>query len=250
MHIIEAKVNNDLKNIVEWSESNYLSINPSKTKAMYFSHGSVLPNVSLMNENIGFVSHHKILGIYIDTKLDFTFHVNSVISRISFILRRLYCHSIHLPVNIKKRVALSLCLPLLLNGLEVFSGSSQQNLTKLRLSFNRVVKYIFNIKYRHHISGFVYNVLGSDFQTFINIRLLIQFYKIIFHRKPNYLLEKFNFGRSSRTNTLICPIHSSLFMTRSFVVRVSRLWNNYIPYEERNVYKSIEQFSKLAKNCF
>ena len=66
--------------------------------------------------------------------------------------------------------------------------------------------------------------------------------------RPTYLLEKFNFGRSFRTNNLICPNQSSLYMTRSFVVRVSRLWNNCLPNGERNFNKSIKEFKKTSRN--
>lgn len=237
-----------MKRILDWSESNYLNLNPSKTKSLYFSHDFRIPNIKILDENVQYVSHHKVLGLYIDIKLDYTFHINFIISRISFILRKLYNIGMYLPVNIKKTVAMSLCLPLFLYGIEIFSGTSQQNLNKLKLCFNRVVRYVYNIKSTEHISGYVFNVLGTDFQTFINIRLLVQFYKTIVLGKPPYLLEKFKFGRSSRTNNIICPNHTSLYMSRSFVVRVARLWNNYLPTGERHFGKTLEQFKKILRD--
>ena len=125
---------------------------------------------------------------------------------------------------------------------------SQHNIVKLRYCFNRVVRFIYGLNYRQHISAYVISALRSDFQSFIDQRVIIQFYKFIKHGKPSYILQRFSFGRSSRTNILICPIHSTLFMNRSFVVRVSRIWNSVLPYEIRNFEKSIQHFKKILKD--
>lgn len=241
-------MNRDLEYIANWSALNYLSLNPSKSKAMYFSHNSVVPLIRFNNDSIMFVSYQKILGLYLDTRLDFSCHVNSIVSRTSFVLRKLYNMSIFLPLNVRKRVALSLCLPFFMYGLEIYSGMSQQNISKLSRCFNRVVRFIYGLKYWQHVSAYVISALGVDFQSYIDQRLILQFYKIIKYGKPTYLLQRFNFGHSSRTNILICPIHSTLFMSRSFVVRVSRLWNTVLPYEFRHFGKTTEQFMKILKN--
>ena len=248
VNYLANNMNRDLQHIVNWSIENFLSLNPSKCKAMNFSHNSFLPLIRMDNELITFVGYQKILGIYLDTRLDFGYHVNSIISKISFILRRLYNLGIFLPLNVRKRTALALCLPIFMYGLEIYSGTSQHYITKLRRCFNRIVRFIHGLKYRQHVSAYVINVLGLDFQSFIDLRNIIQFYKIVKYGKPIYILQKFSFGRSSRTNILICPVHSSLFMTRSFIVRVSRLWNSVLPYEIRHFGKSTQQFQNILKN--
>lgn len=124
------------------------------------------PNITILDEPIEYVS----LGLVLDTKLNFSFHINLIISRISFIIRKLYCLGCFLPFNVRKRVAKSLCLPIFLYGVEIYSGTSKQNISRLKLCFNRIVRYIYNVGYRDHISAKVFEILGSDFHSFINQR--------------------------------------------------------------------------------
>ena len=91
-----------------WMMANRVTLNVVKTAAMYFSKRfhdahSVL---RIINKNLSFVEFTKYLGVFIDTKLTFTKHVETICKKISknigllnrisifspgIILERLYC---------------------------------------------------------------------------------------------------------------------------------------------------------------
>ena len=108
----QNSINRDLSHIAEWSKANELLLNPEKYKIMIFSKNSN-PNLDILldNKRLDTVTHYKTLGLIIDNDLSFNYHVNFIISKVSWTLRRLYNVGFYLPLVVRRRVALSLCLP-------------------------------------------------------------------------------------------------------------------------------------------
>lgn len=204
-------------------------------------------NIFLNGERIEIVDVHKSLGFFIDNKLSFNQHINYVVSRISFILRKLYNVSTYLPMAIRRKVGISLCFPLFLYGLEMYSCTSRENLNSLQLCINRVVRFIYKLGVREHVSGYRFQLLNYDFDDFISSRQIILFYRFKKYNCPSYLARKFEFCGSNRTYSIIYPNFSSLTMNRSFILKVSRLWNSVIPYSDRRFSHSIKDFANIFK---
>lgn len=139
-------------------------------------------------------------------------------------------------------------MPLIIYGIEVYSGTSFTNLRKIKLCFNRIIRFVFGLHFNDHVSSYVFEFLGCSFDDFVNVRLLVLFYKAIKHGIPKYLVNEFVFSNSTRTHALICPNFSSLYMHRSFSVRVCRLWNTIIPYNQRQFSYSISEFKSIIEN--
>ena len=194
---------------------NKLKINANKTKAMLFNSLGAIDlqfNLLLNNTQIEFVSKWKCLGIILDNKLTFEAHIQSLSTSINFTLKRLYSLNVHLPLCVRKTVAQSLLVSRLLYGLEVYSGTLERHTAEIRRLFNRVVRFVFNIKLRDSVSDAVIDFLNLSVDNFIKSRLLILFYKLICQDSPRYLVDLFCFGRSTRNTQLVVPyINSSLF---------------------------------------
>lgn len=231
-NLLETNINLCLDQTLEWTLHNSLAINPRKTKAMLFGgHGEDL-NISVDNNLIEFVDYHKCLGIIIDRRLTFGPHIDCVHRRIYGILRRFYSLNIYLPFWVKKRLAHALLMPQIVYGLEVISGTTFVNVDKLKRVMNMVVRYVYCIKRREHISEHVNLFLGTSFNNYINVRNLLLFHKVIKSGRPALLRDMFNFSRSIRNIQIFIPrIYNSVF-ERSFVVRVARWWNQ-LPVELR-----------------
>lgn len=243
----EDLINRDLRHIVEWSNTNFLELNPLKCKVMLFSkYSNINLNILLDNERLEVVSQYKTLGLILDDKLSFDQHVSLVISRVSWTLRRIYNVAYYLPLAVRRRVAIALCLPLFLYCIEIYSCTSASNIERLKKCFNRVVRYIYNLHIGESVSEHRNSILGCEFSQYIDLRQLVFFFKTVKYGNPPYLLRKFNFGSSSRTHTLICPRHTSLCMSRSFCVKISRLWNSIIPYHERSFSQTLSSFKNIC----
>lgn len=241
----EERINSQLTRLVDWSKLNFLQLNPKKCKIMIFSKNQISLDIVLNNQLLEVVSQYKTLGLILDNKLTFNLHINSVISRITWTLRKLYTVAFYLPLTIRRCVALSLCLPLLIYGIEVYSCTGVTNINRLRICFNKVIRYIFKLRYNDHVSQYYTELFGCSFSQYIKLRQIIFFYKTMKFGEPSYLLNKFNFSNSNRTFALMYPRHTSLFMERSFCISIARLWNMFIPYQEHRFSHTLSEFRNI-----
>lgn len=245
---IESTANNIMRYIESWCVDNFIALNVSKSKAMFFgSNRQVVPRILVNGEDINFVSYFKVLGIYIDYELSFFNHINFIISRIIFTLKTIHSSCYRLPLIIRKRIAHALLMPFILYGLEVFSGTIANHFDMLKKAcFNRIIRYVYHLKPRDHVSSYAYDFLGCSFDDFVKVKLLTLFYKTVKYGSPTYLSNRFVFANSARTCGLTYPRHTTTLMERSFLIRVMRLWNNVIPYTHRNFSHSVKNFSNLV----
>ena len=211
-------------------ESNFLKINAQKTKAIFFTTPRASrPSISLViNDSIiEFVPKLRCLGVILDEFLSFEHHINHLSASIHFTLQRLYSLNIVLSKEIKLKIAHALLLSKLLYGLEVYSGCNSTQTMRVKLLFNRVARYVYNIKRSDHISEHVHSMLNCNVECFIKLRVILLLYKIIGFQKPLYLTRLFTFSASLRNQQIVRPrIFTSLF-EQSFVVRASRIWNGF-----------------------
>lgn len=248
-NVLVNKINFCLNQAVQWTRQNYLSINPTKTKAIMFGSNVEELSISVGNTLVEFVEYYKCLGVIIDKKLSFEPHINYVHSKVCGVLRRLYSLSIYLPPWVKKRLAHALLMPQIIYGLEVISGTPACNFLKLKRVMNTVVRFVYNIRRRQHISDHVKLYLGTSFSNFVDLRNLILFYKVIKSGLPVPLFDCFNFSRSSRNTQIVIPrIFNSVF-ERSFLIRVARCWNQ-LPIELRVFSHSNNAFRLKLFNYF
>lgn len=230
-NISEIRINNHLNSILNWMHLNYLEINSSKTKAMYFhlpTQHIVYPRVCINNQLISYVDSLKCLGIIIDSSLNFENHINSLSNQVSFILRRLYALKAYTPKYVRYRLAHALLMSKINYCLEVFTGTLSGNINYLERMVRRVIRYVFNIRLRDHdrVSELVPEFLGCKFHDYLNLRLLLYFFKIMKLGQPKILVDDFSFIPSTRNVQIEIPrIHLSI-LERSFKIRVCRIWNN------------------------
>lgn len=117
-------------------------------------------------------------------------------------------------------------------GLEVISGTSHTLFTRLKYIVNTIVRFVYNIRRRDHISGHVERFLGFPFENFVNHRNLLLFHRIVKSGRPVAICEAFSFSRSTRNPQILFRRISMSMYEKSYVVRVARCWNR-LPYELR-----------------
>lgn len=206
-------------------------------------------NISLCGRRIDFVDSLKVLGIIIDSQLSFDLHISMVNARICFNLRRLYALNLYLPLHVKYRVAHALLMSVINYGIQVYTGTTCGNLRRIEYSVNRVVRYVYSIPRREHISPSALKFLGCSFQRYVAYKLLSLFYKIVLTQTPIFLAKKFIFSKSVRNKQLIIEKISSSFYEHSFLVRLARVWN-ILPRDYRKFSLSSNAFNKAILNHF
>lgn len=226
--VFQSIVNNGTKCIYDWMTCNHLSINALKTKAMLFSPSrNCNPKITVSIDNVvvEFVDRLKILGVIVDNKLSFESHISHLASTVNFSLMRLYSNNLSLPLHVKEKVVHSLIMPMFLYCIEVYTGTVGYNIGKLYMLFKRVMRYLYSLRGRSHVSIYVEKFLGTSFFDFIKIRLLLHLYSIFRNGFPTFLLNLFTFTKCSRSYQIIPPLNSS-WLERSYQVRVIRSFNS------------------------
>lgn len=231
------RLNEDLANILNWSEANNLSINILKTQAICLHNKSVLvrpQQLKMINTDITFSDEVKNLGFIINSKLNCKSHITSTIQKIYIVLRKLWCIASFLHTEVKLKLVKIFIIPLIIYGANVYGNLDSASLNKLQLTVNNCARFVYNKRKYDHISTYSKNILGSNLKAFLDTRNLLFIHKLIFNKTPDYLFECLIFSNSKRTNNLAVPVHRHLTTSRMFFINAVNLWNQ-LPHHIKNI---------------
>ena len=84
-HRMQDMLDEELPNLCKWLETNRLSLNTDKTYCQLYNNTTqnIILNVVLKGTSIQFVNQVKYLGMYIDNKLSWKYHVDHLYSILS-----------------------------------------------------------------------------------------------------------------------------------------------------------------------
>ena len=145
-------VNHDLEMATDWFRANKLSINAQKTHYLLFHTRfqelpDSLPNIKLGGEVISRCDHVKFLGLLLDEKLEWGFHISQVESKISRSLYILNSVKHILPLSTMKTLYYSLIYSHLNYGIIHWSAAYKYHIKKLTKLQIKAVKIITKSKY-------------------------------------------------------------------------------------------------------
>ncbi|XP_075149842.1 uncharacterized protein LOC142223891 [Haematobia irritans] len=198
--VLESGINDNLRSLSEWLTDNGFVPNPDKTKAVMFRTGHRLfsyPRIHMCGTNIEFVDSTKCLGVMIDDCLNFSHHIDYVSSRVTLGLRKLYCCGLNLPLPVRHMMGFAFLMTQVNYCLELVSCTQHYNRDRIRLIVNRIVRFVYGLRRFDHVSDYVREFLGCNFEQYVSLRKLIFFYKAIQRSSPADLLSKFIFSHSS-----------------------------------------------------
>ena len=172
----EDQINVNIARILKWLDDNDLSINQNKTQAILFKRHRRCPtdqlNLFIGSHPISQAAEINCLGIIIDDALTFESHIRWITSKTNFQLKKLYNSCIFLPFHIKRQVAHALLISKITYGIEVYSGTDSTHKHSIKMLFNKVVRYLYNVPIRDHISDHMRGFLGCSFEDFLSYKLL------------------------------------------------------------------------------
>lgn len=247
-------VNAELECVDSWLRANKLSLNVEKSVCMIHSNRNANTNQSIKIRDIEIksVDETKFLGIIIDNKLSFASHINYVCSRLSRscgIIRKL---SFYLPLHVLKKIYLSLALPHLTYGVEIWGGTALTGLSKLGGLQDRCVKRL-SYAVQSDIST-IYQCnnllpLSAIHKYFVSIK----FYQYFILARSHYFYDIFNkiqiqHSIPTRFKTSHCLNFPAVYKSKvfkSFVYKSVKIWND-IPVDIKQC-KSLYIFKRKAR---
>lgn len=241
-----STLNQELHRVYLWASANGLGINPKKSKCIVIQKRlyktNITPVILINNELIEIVNSSKNLGIIINNSLTWSDHINYACGRTFSMLRTLWQTQYCTPIHIRKVLAKTYLIPILLYGCELFANCDRSSMDKMNIVFKSVIRYVYGLNRYSHTASFTNQLYGISFYDLLKTRVLIFIHKIIYTRQPAHLYERLIFSRSTRGRRLICFRHHSLVSEWQFFIYAIRLWN-LIPHSSQET-SSAQLFKK------
>ena len=153
---LETIINNNLKQMHEWTTANLITVNPIKSSIIIIppKRRQVLPNFNIHINSSKILVHEsaKYLGIHLDCHINFRQHINFLESKIARSVGILTKLKHVLPEKALISLYYALVSSHLLYGLTVWSGISKRSLDKLNTLQNKAVKIVAGAKYFDHVT--------------------------------------------------------------------------------------------------
>ena len=247
-------VNRNLTEIVQWFLSNKLAINLIKTEAMVLSRKPVyfpLPPVILGNDPICYSHAFKFLGVIIDHKLSWKFHINKIRNKLSSVCGVMFQIRNKITTRIAKLVYNSLALPHLSYCSVIWCSSFSTNFKNLRTPQKKLIRFIMKKRRFDHTTELFRQLEILKLDDLFKFNTLNFVYKSI----NNFIYSPIQFvGREigpynlRNPPSLIVPLLRSTQSTLFIHARGANLWNE-LPYEIRNS-RSIFIFKRKLKTKY
>lgn len=236
---IVSKLGAFIGNLSQWLASNKLTPNISKTKIMFFNSSKIvpLPNIYFNNEVLEIVDRMKYLGIFIDNKLNFKYHIQETCKKLSQTHGIIYAATPYFNRKSLILIYYSLAYSVFIQSIIIYGKSFNVNLQPLRILINKILRTILNVKRDENFIP-----LMSVNKMYIKLKLLK------FDDVYEYFLIKFLKKAFYDDNDLLDSYFNEHLPTHSHATRNNRINTPQIRTEtERNstIFQAIELYNKL-----
>jgi hypothetical protein len=228
------------RTLIEWCEYNQLYINWSKTKAMFVTNKRAeLPSsINVDGHDIEVVSSFKLLGVTLDTKLNFMEHIDSVSAQVRkrvFAIRRVF----YLSFSVKLQFLKAFVLPYFDYCLSLVIYFSKTAITRLARLYYMSLRKLLHLELGGLTTSEINSRLSeyglSSFHHRFASRILTLFHKIKFCKhSPTELKQLLTVNKSNRVtrtaNRLLLeqPKAKSAYGERTFDFFFSRFFNSVV----------------------
>jgi hypothetical protein len=231
------KINSDLLLLSNYCTANSLSINVSKTKAMFFFRKTNKPqnaNILYNGYSIEMVDSFKLLGIWLDTGLDFHIHISHIVNKLNVCLHLLWKCRAFIPYSKLILLFNAFGIPYIDYCQPVYTNSTDLLLKPLITKYDECCKAIIGHgKYSSSSTAHSHlNIPSFTNRLYYNKAIFI--FKAKLGLSSNYLSNAFmsanhtHLTRYSTSNFFLSHCHSEL-SKRIFYVYAPRFWATLSP---------------------
>lgn len=252
---LENSIINELDKFYDWFKANKLSLNIDKTNYMVFGKPQQKFNfrICLDGKLINRTDKTKFLGVWIDSKLSWRDHINSISLSVSRSVGILCKLKHFLPKNALRCIYLSLIIPHLTYCLVVWSGTAKSNLNKLVLLQKKAIRHISGSKWRDHTSPLFASLKLLKLPDIVNLSIACFIFRCENSNVPrkfknlynhNTQIHDYNTRQSSELHRFPCQNNAQ----KSLRYRSVIVWNS-LPLKSRR-FSTINGFKNHLKKYF
>ena len=189
---ISGNINDELSNILDWLNTNKLSLNTTKTKYMIFHYrqNRNIPNLNLKMNNVTIerVSIFDFLGLTISETLDWSHHLNKISSKISKVIGVMKRIKRYISKETLRTIYNALIQPHLYYAILTW-GFSSTRIFKLQ---KKAIRLITGAKYNSH-TDILFKDLGIlKVQDVFILQCAKFYYKFVHNNLPLYFKNFFH----------------------------------------------------------
>ena len=235
----------NLSKIKTWLDTNYLSLNVSKTYFTIFTNNTIPQNISidLNGQKIGHSPNPTFLGVTLDPKLTFNKHLHYIISKISRSIGILWRVN-YLPVETLKKLYYTLVYPYFLYCLLAWGSVSKTLTNSLFLKQKKIVRIISKGDYLDHSDPIFKKLNILKLEDLYRVYCSIFMFKMFYENKYDFYHDKIksfqiNLPYNTRNTKLRLPDLRLIRSRQNVIYQGISIWNK-IP---NNIKNSVTSFS-------
>lgn len=238
-----AKISYDAQIIADFANSNGLSLNVSKSKALILGsqayvqeiNVSSLQPISINNNILPYDNNVRNLGMQFSADMSWKKHISLISQKVNFTLYKLKFHKNSLSSQLRIKLINALVFPHLDYCCLVYHDITDELNSKLQVLANNCIRFIFDLRRDEHVSPYRRQLGWLTVKQRRLYFLGIMAFKVIRFEVPSYISELLPrdeglLRRSSRlrssNSTFIIPNHRTSAYHKSFRLSVAYLWNS------------------------
>ncbi len=233
---ISSIVSNELCKLSQWFQVNKLSLNVVKTNFIVFGRKKLTCSFSIkINEvDIEKVEIVKYLGVYIDEKLTWKYHINYLERKIARNLSIIYRCKYLLPVHNLKMLYSTLILPYVFYCAEIWGNTYKSRLKKLHILQKRAMRYITKSHYLAHTDILFHDTKFLKLDEIIEYKTCLIVYKAYHNMLPVNIKSYFTINANNhnfrKTNDFKNPMVKTTEKAMCISVAGLKSWNIIDPH--------------------
>lgn len=230
------RMNLEMKNLVEWTIANKLSLNVEKTNYMIFStkRKRVQTNsyIHINNKPLKRVDSTKFLGIMLDNQLSWKEHIKYILSKMSKGIGILCKARKVLKCSTLSTLYNCFLYPYITYGIEVWGNAYECTIKPIIMLQKRAVRIIVSANYRAHTAPIFKSLEILPLKDVYELSVAKLMFKIMKDLTPGFMKTMFTsnvrvHGHLTRQrHNLHVPIARTNIMSRTFRHRGVHIWNN------------------------
>ena len=236
------KILNLMHDIKVWMLKRKLKLNESKTAILLirgnlrFDYETAFGTLNLGDVSLHPGEHARNLGILFDPKLNFKYHINSLVKSCNYHIRNLYAVRRYLSKDILISLAHSLIVSRIDYCNSLFLGLPNYLLKKIQSVINKCTRLIFSLPPRVPTTRYLIELHWLPIKARVEFKICLIVFKALKFNKPQYIVDllsssisttDFALRSSNDPHRLHEPraICESVFAERSFAYAAPRLYN-------------------------
>jgi hypothetical protein len=252
-----------LGDIVTWTESHGLKLNPTKTQAMLIATQNTRARINLQSLTplalngtiIEYTDTVKNLGVNFDKHLAWDKHISSICQKVYGTLNNLQKFRKMTPESIRLRLVKTLILPHLDYCSFAFCNITAGQRKRLEVLLHAAIQYVYNVPFASRLTPYYVKAEILKVRERYDLEILSMTHKIVHKNCPSYLTDFVTFVSDTSTRTsrahkfkLRTPRVGLDAAENSFIVKSSRLWNN-LP-EKLCANTNIDSFKRSLRDMY